>query len=58
MHTLYNGATSLELLCKCAAGEQKDDEAVVQQVVHRCRITFTTGSFYLEVLIIVEEVVK
>lgn len=58
MHTLRNGASSLKRLCKRAAGERKDDEAIVQQVVHRCRITFTTGSFYLKVLIIDQEVVK
>ena len=56
MHTLRSGARSLQCLCKCAAGEQKDDEAVAQQVVHRCRITFTTGS--LKVLIADEEGVK
>lgn len=46
------------VFCEHAAEEQKDDEAVAQQVVHRYRTTFKTSSSYFKVLIIDEEVVK
>lgn len=41
--TCFIRLESLQLfkhLCKCAGGEKKDDEAVVQQMVDRCRIKF------------------